>query len=49
MPRGATVAASWYIAETLRAAMLESVLRDVEPDDNGGVYLDLALLATYAV
>ncbi len=49
MPRGATSAGSWYIAETLRAALLESVLRDVEPDENGGVYLDLALLAKYSV
>lgn len=37
LPRGATAAASWYIAETLCAALMESVLRDVEPDDNGGV------------
>lgn len=49
MPRGASAAASWYIAETLRAALMESVLRDVEPDDNGGVYLDMAQLAKSSV
>jgi hypothetical protein len=50
MPHGATAAASWYIAETLRGALMESVLRDdVEPDDNGGVYLDLAKLAKCSV
>ncbi|MEY2161281.1 RES domain-containing protein [Rhodanobacter sp. FW106-PBR-LB-2-11] len=48
-PRGATHAASWYIAETLRAAMWETVLRDVDPDDEGGVFLDLRVLAKYAV
>jgi hypothetical protein len=37
MPRGATAAASWYISDTLRGALWESVLRDVVPDDNGGV------------
>lgn len=49
MPRGATAAASWYVSETLRAALCESVLRNLDPDDNGGVYLDLAQLAKSSV
>ncbi|AIF48193.1 hypothetical protein [Dyella japonica] len=49
MPRGATHASSWYIAETLRSAFWESVLRDVDPDDDGGVILDPRVLAKYAV
>jgi len=47
-PAGSTAAASWYIAETARSAFWESVLRDVEPDDDGGVFLDRRVLAKYA-
>lgn len=49
MPRGVVGAGGWYLGDTANAALWESVLRDVEPDDDGGVYLDRSLLTPYAV
>lgn len=49
MPRGVVGAASWYISDTVAGALWESVLRDVVPDDNGGVYLDINRLGRYAL
>jgi hypothetical protein len=48
MPQGVTAADAWYIAETLRGAAWESVLRAVEPDPAGGVELDPDELALSA-
>lgn len=44
MPRGVAGAAAWYLSNTVAGALWESVLRDVLPDDDGGVYLDMTLL-----
>ena len=49
MPHGATGAAGWYISGTLRGALWESVLRDVDPDNARGVSLDSAQLARTSV
>ncbi|HEY4144768.1 hypothetical protein [Pinirhizobacter sp.] len=49
MPRGVIGAGGWYLGDTVDAALWESVLRDVEPDDDGGVYLDRSVLAPYAL
>lgn len=49
MPAHATRAGCWYISDTLAGALWESVLRNVEPDNDSGVYLDLPKLARSSV
>jgi hypothetical protein len=45
MPRGVTSAACLYLSDTIRGAFWETILRDIAPDENGGVYLDAGKLA----
>lgn len=49
LPADVQLAAAWYLGETQAAALWEVVLRDVEPDNDGGVYLDRRVLAKYQV
>ncbi len=49
IPEGVTEVGAIYLAAKLECAAWETVLRDVTPDDAGGVILDPLVLAKYAV
>lgn len=49
LPTDVQPAAAWYLGETQAAALWEVVLRDVAPDNDGGVWLDRRVLAKYQV